>query len=76
MKTIGEELWRTDPRQEDSPYQSVFFHDSSLSRELDPSELPSRSLILEFELASSPDRNRGIQAVNIQPVRPRGKIPG
>lgn len=73
MKTIGAELWRTDPRQEDSPYQSVFFHDSSLPREVNASDLPSRNVILEFDLVPSADKTKGIQAANIQLVSPRKK---
>src|SRR5713226_4373181 len=30
MKLISPELWKIDPRQPDSPYDSVFFHNSQL----------------------------------------------
>ena len=71
MKTIGPDLWNVDTRQPDSPYQSVFFHDSHLPAEVDPAELPSRNLIFEFELAPAEGRESGMQAMNMQLISPR-----
>lgn len=62
MKKIGEELWRIDSRKADSPYVSVFFHDTELPEECDPGILPSRNIILEFDLAKG---ERGLQAEKI-----------
>jgi uncharacterized LabA/DUF88 family protein len=71
MKTIAPELWRIDSRQANSPYESVFFHDSQIPEEVHPSELPSRSIIFEFELAKAEGRESGVQAMNMQLVSPR-----
>jgi uncharacterized LabA/DUF88 family protein len=71
MKAIGPELWRLDPRLPDSPYESVFFHDSQMPMDVNISELPNRSMIFEFELARSESRENSLQAVNIQLVSPR-----
>lgn len=74
MKTIAPELWRIDSRQANSPYESVFFHDSHIPEEVHPGELPSRNIILEFELARAEGRESGVQAINMQLVSPRRRI--
>lgn len=71
MKTISPELWRIDPRQADSPYESVFFHNSQLPEDVHVSDLPSRSMIFEFELVRAEGRENSLQAVNMQLVSPR-----
>lgn len=68
IKTIAPELWKMDSRQEDSPYASVFFHDSQLPEGIHLSGLPSRNLIFEFELATAEGRENGSQATNMQLV--------
>jgi len=64
IKNISPSLWITDTRHPDSPYGTVFFHDSNLPTSVNPTNLPSRSFIFEFELSKS-DRGSGIQAVEI-----------
>lgn len=64
LQEISTGLWLTDTRHPESPYRAVFFHDSDLPRDVDPSELPSRNIIFEFELTAS-ERKEGLQAVNI-----------
>ncbi len=71
LKTITTNLWKTDSRQPDSPYTSVFFHDSQLPDNVNPAKLPSRDVILEFEIAPSEVRESGLQAVDIQLISPR-----
>lgn len=71
MKTIGPDLWKIDTRHPDSPFQSVFFHDSRLPDNVHYAELPSRSIIFEFELAPAEGRENGLQAVNLQLVTPK-----
>lgn len=71
MKTVGTELWKLDSRQADSPYVSVFFHDSQLPEDVHYTHLPSRTHIFEFELAKSEAREGGLQAVNLQLVTQR-----
>ena len=67
MKKISPALWITDTRHPDSPFGTVFFHDSNLPSSINPTILPSRTFILEFELGKS-DRGSGIQAVEIDLV--------
>ncbi|HMN58844.1 MAG TPA: NYN domain-containing protein [Anaerolinea sp.] len=64
IKKISPALWVTDTRHPESPYGTVFFHDSNLPSSVNPAHLPSRSYILEFELGKS-DRGSGIQAMEI-----------
>jgi uncharacterized LabA/DUF88 family protein len=71
LKHIGPDLWRIDPRQPDSPYESVFFHNSQLPEDVHVSDLPSRSMIFEFELTRAEGRENSLQAVNMQLVSPR-----
>ena len=44
-------LWKTDSRDEDSPYRTAFFHDSNLPDGFNVMKLPSRNHIFEFSLA-------------------------
>ncbi len=71
LKTLSAELWKTDSRQPDSPYGSVFCHDSQLPGEVSPEDLPSRSHVFEFELTRSEGRENSLQAANVQLVSPR-----
>lgn len=47
-----------DPRHPLSPYEAIFFHDSDLEHlQISPNELPSRDIILEFDvLKDGPER--------------------
>lgn len=74
MKTIAPDLWRIDSRQKDSPYYSVFFHDSQLPDEVNFTELPSRSLIFEFEVAEAEGHESGMQAKKMQLVSPQRRL--
>ncbi|MBN1286006.1 MAG: NYN domain-containing protein [Anaerolineae bacterium] len=67
LNEIAPGLWLTDTRRTDSPYGSVFFHDSNLPDGVDPSMLPNRNHIFEFDLMSS-SRQQGFQAENIELV--------
>lgn len=73
MKTIASELWKTDSRQLNSPYESVFFHDSQLPEEVHVSDLPSRHMVFEFELAKAEGREGSLQAMSLQLINPRRK---
>jgi len=53
LRQISDRLWVTDTRQEESPYASAFLHISDLPRDLDVSDLPSRDIVLEFDLEPS-----------------------
>jgi uncharacterized LabA/DUF88 family protein len=63
LEKVSPLTWLTDPRNPDSPYKAVFFHDSALPPEVNPRNLPSRRMIFEFEITQS---DRGINAENIR----------
>jgi uncharacterized LabA/DUF88 family protein len=71
MKNIAPDLWKIDSRMANSPYESVFFHDSHLPEGVHMNDLPNRNIILEFELAKSENRDSGFQAINMQLVSHR-----
>lgn len=75
MQKIAPELWRIDSRQEESPYGSVFFHDSQLPEDVHSSDLPSRNLIFEFDLAKAEGRESGIHAVNLRRAVAQRRVP-
>lgn len=70
LREITPGLWLTDTRHPDSPYTSVFFHDSDLPDNVDAGSLPNRNLVFEFELTDS-ERGEGVQASNIEVVSER-----
>lgn len=76
MKSLDGEIWKTDSRQPDSPYESVFCHDSQLPPYVSVDDLPSRNLIFEFELLRPEGRENALQAVNVQLVSPRRRETG
>jgi uncharacterized LabA/DUF88 family protein len=69
MDRIGQGLWITDSRNEESPYRSVFFHGSNLPVNINPSSLPSRDLLFEFRLEKS-KTNKDPVAMNIRLLNP------
>lgn len=71
LRRIAPDLWKIDSRQDDSPYATAFFHDSNLPAEVNPSDLPNRQYIFEYELAVDETKNRGFVARNIALMSPR-----
>ncbi len=65
LKAISPNLWITDTRDPESPYGTVFFHDSGLPSSVNPIALPNRNMIFEFELAKS-EKGAGVQAIEIE----------
>lgn len=62
LDTIDENLWVTDSRFEQSPYETVFAHVSRFEDNFDTSFLPSRDLIFEFDLI---ENEKGLVAEEI-----------
>jgi len=62
LKNIGPNLWVTDARNPDSPYDTAFFHDTNLPTAARTQVLPNRSSVFEFTLVQA---ERGVQAVDI-----------
>lgn len=65
MKKVNNSLWVTDTRNPESPYGTVFFHDSELPPDISANSLPNRQYIFEFNLTQS---ERGLQAVDARLV--------
>lgn len=63
--TFESELWKTDARQPDSPYRSIFCHDSELPSGVNPEDLPSRNIVFEFRIAEDAVQKR-TRAVDLQ----------
>lgn len=59
---MNENLWVTDSRFEESPYNTVFAHISQFEDKFDTSYLPSRDLIFEFDLV---ENEKGLVAEDI-----------
>jgi uncharacterized LabA/DUF88 family protein len=72
LERLSPLTWITDPRNPDSPYKAVFFHDSALPPEVNPRNLPSRRMIFEFEIGQS---ERGVNAENIRLLGGRTEPP-
>lgn len=62
LDTIDENLWVTDSRFSQSPYNTVFGHISQFEENFDTSYLPSRELIFEFDIV---ENEKGLVAENI-----------
>lgn len=59
------ELFKPDPRQQGSPFRSIFFHDSELPAALPPADLPSRDIVLEFQIVEG-EPGKGHKAVGLE----------
>jgi uncharacterized LabA/DUF88 family protein len=68
LKELAPGVWITDSRHPDSPYATVFFHDSQLPRNVAFHQLPSREHIFEFDLRDSERFQDDLQAVNLRLV--------
>ena len=66
LKRIASGLWLTDSRHPDSPYETVYFHDSQL-RDFHTQRLPNRHCLFEFEIAEARSGD-GTQATDIHLV--------
>lgn len=67
LNKIGPGLWITDARREDSPFKTVFAHESNFMTPVNFNQLPNREFIFEFDLAQG---DKGPQATNINLVYP------
>lgn len=67
IREISPNLWITDPRDPDSPYESVFCHANELADDVSADDLMNRDTIVEFYLQES-DVNEGLVANNVRMV--------
>lgn len=70
LKRVDAQLWRTDTREDNSPYGTVFCHDSEIPHPLDTSILPNRNVLFEFKIAEAKESGR-TKAVDLQVIKTR-----
>jgi uncharacterized LabA/DUF88 family protein len=67
LRRLDPNLWVTDPRQSDSPWESVFCHVNALAADISTDQLLSRDSVFEFYLKDS-DQNGGKAATDVRLV--------
>nr|WP_052761320.1 NYN domain-containing protein [Sedimenticola thiotaurini] len=67
IRDVSPNLWITDPRDPESPYESVFCHINELAEELTPEMMMNRETVVEFHLKES-DVDDGLIATNVRLV--------
>ena len=70
LNTVDADLWRTDTRDADSPYNTIFCHDSELPEKVDPETLPDRNILFEFRIAGGGEAGK-TKAMEVQAIRTR-----
>lgn len=66
IRRISPDLWITDPREDGSPYASVFCHGSEVADEVTEELLMNRETILEFYVQESEQKDNGLVAKNVR----------
>ena len=66
LNHISPSLWITDPRDEGSPYTSVFCHANEVADEVTEDMLMNRETVLEFYLNESEQKDNGLVANNVR----------
>jgi uncharacterized LabA/DUF88 family protein len=66
IRRIDPNLWVTDPREEDSPYESVFCHANELAEGIGTDDLLNRESVFEFYLKESDQKEDGRAAQNVR----------
>lgn len=69
IREISGNLWITDHRDPNSPWESVFCHINELSDEVQPEDLMNRDTLLEFYIQESSQKEEGLVAQNVRPVQ-------
>ncbi|PUD98125.1 MAG: NYN domain-containing protein [Candidatus Sedimenticola endophacoides] len=67
VREITPNLWITDPRAPDSPYESVFCHANELADGLGVDDMLNRETVIEFYLQES-EVDEGLIATNVRKV--------
>lgn len=77
MKKINANLWITDPRDPESPYESVFCHANELADGVTDEMLQRHDTILEFYIEKS-EKDNGLVANNVRlvPTVGSGEVTG
>lgn len=66
MDHISPDLWITDPRDEGSPYASVFCHVNELAEDVTEELLGNRETLFEFYVNESEQKDNGLVASNVR----------
>jgi uncharacterized LabA/DUF88 family protein len=66
MNNISPNLWITDPRDDGSPYTSVFCHMNEVADDITEDMLMNRDTIFEFYLNESEQKDNGLVANNVR----------
>ncbi len=66
MNRIDNNLWITDPREQDSPYVSVFCHANEVADDVTEDMLMNRDTVLEFYVQPSEQKDDGLVANNVR----------
>jgi uncharacterized LabA/DUF88 family protein len=66
MDHISPDLWITDPRDEGSPYASVFCHVNELAEDVTEELLSNRETLFEFYVNESEQKDNGLVASNVR----------
>lgn len=72
IKHISPNLWITDARDPESPYETAFCHIHELEPGVNTELLQSRETILEFTLAESDQKEGGLSATDVRIVHSNG----
>ncbi len=70
LYAIDAQLWRTDTRESESPYRTLFCHDSELPAGIDLSALPNRNVLFEFRIVDGTEKGK-TKAVDITAINAR-----
>ena len=70
LTTFESELSGTDTRDEASPYEDIFCHDSEIDSAVDTSKLPNRNALFEFRIAEGQKRGQR-KAVEVRAIEAR-----
>jgi len=67
LSTVDAQLWRTDTRDPESPYRTIFCHDSDLPNTVNPDTLPNRNILFEFKIAEGTEAGK-TKAVEVKEI--------
>ena len=70
LTRVDGELWRTDSRDDMSPYNTIFCHDSEYPPEFDTANLTNRNVVIEFQITEGMEAGKH-KAVSVQTIRAR-----
>ena len=73
IRRIAPNLWITDAREPDSPYETVFCHANELADGISADHLMNRENIFEFYLRESGQKENGLIAQNVRMVPQTGR---